>query len=582
MKKPAEICRKASRVKTGVRRSLAIFGVLVVAMLPAGQVYAQTIDPCIFDALRKDTVWFVGCGSSNCSTPLNPAAGGGSSTVGLVWPFATKSESQYNRVDQGWDLQSTPGAAVYAIAPGTIHVFAPNPGGFGNDYPTEELDASIGGPTSWVYYGHVHVLPSVVSKHVNAGDQIALTNTVDGQNGSAAPPGWLEIGFAQPGTDAPVDSTPIEGPATQAGQTMKNLLLGAQPRSGGSSTSAGSGSSASVSLPSCCGSGGSFTLVGADNETRIWNYLTQVVGLTPIAAAGMMGNFQTETENTWDPRINNGGAKSDFPLGGLAYGIAQWLGGRQDALVQRAHAASVIAGDLALQLNFVKDELNGDYKSNTKDPIQAATSPEQAAQIVFSYYEAPGDNSLQARQQNAHDIYSKYIGSNGGGSPASCTTCATSGSSVSSTAAILCEAQKYNGIYYLKGGGHDYTAFRQSCPESAIATAAVSSTPNNPGPCATDCSGLVAVAVDAVYNKTYSWTIDASGVMVGSGADLWKPIPIDQAQPGDIVTKPDHVDIVDHVQGSTVYTFGSHAPGVKTGPSTTDKSYWTGAFHWSG
>ncbi|HET6864202.1 MAG TPA: hypothetical protein VFH37_03335 [Candidatus Saccharimonadales bacterium] len=167
------------------------------------------------------------CGQS--SSQDGGAAGGNSS---LVWPFSTKDSSQYRRIDQGWDLQSNPGAAVYAISPGTIHKYLANPGGFGNDYPTEQLDNSIGGPTNWVYYGHVHVLPKVVNKHVNAGDQIAVANTTDPQDGSAAPPGWLEIGFARPGTDAPLDVPTNYEAWTQAGQEMHDILKNANPISG--------------------------------------------------------------------------------------------------------------------------------------------------------------------------------------------------------------------------------------------------------------------------------------------------------------------------------------------------------------
>lgn len=152
----------------------------------------------------------------------------------LVWPFSTKDTSQYRRVDQGWDIQANAGAQIYAIASGTIEQKNPDVGcGFGNDYPVEVLDNSIGGPSNWIYYGHVHVVPGVVGKHVNAGQLIATANTSDGssncgatQNGSAAPEGWLEIGFAQPNTDAPVDKGG-EDAATPSGQKMHDILINA-------------------------------------------------------------------------------------------------------------------------------------------------------------------------------------------------------------------------------------------------------------------------------------------------------------------------------------------------------------------
>ena len=160
------------------------------------------------------------------------STGPAGTNASLVWPFATKNPSQYNRVDQGWDVQTDAGGAVYAIASGTIRTFKTDPCGFGNDYPVEELDASIGGPSQSVYYGHVHVLPELINQHVNAGQQIANTNSAQGnctaQNWSGAPKGWLEIGFSKPGTDAPFIFGP-EGSATSAGQAMHDILITAEP-----------------------------------------------------------------------------------------------------------------------------------------------------------------------------------------------------------------------------------------------------------------------------------------------------------------------------------------------------------------
>jgi hypothetical protein len=152
--------------------------------------------------------------------------------TGLVWPFGTEASSQFERVDQGWDLQSTAGAPVYAIAAGTIGKANADPGGFGNDYPFETLAAAPqGAPSNTVYYGHIHVIPSLIGQQVQAGQVIGYTNTTQGQNGSAAPPGWLEIGFAEPGTGAPVQRG-AEGSSTGAGQAMKSLLLGASVPAG--------------------------------------------------------------------------------------------------------------------------------------------------------------------------------------------------------------------------------------------------------------------------------------------------------------------------------------------------------------
>lgn len=258
----------------------------------------------IFQTL--DTPFYDPSSTAACASESNIPASPSTSTAALVWPFATKDTSQYERVDQGWDIQAEAGAAVYAIAPGTIYKFAPNSGGFGNDYPTEKLDNSISTWSDWVYYGHVHVLPNLIGQHVNAGQQIATANTADalgsggaGQNGSAAPAGWLEIGFAQPNTDAPVQKAD-ETVATQAGATMKSLLINAQPASGSSN---GPSNVPSLSLSCSCSSGSTdVTATLPSNIPEPYNSL-----LTQAAAAGktnpqfLAAIFLSENGNTWKP-----------------------------------------------------------------------------------------------------------------------------------------------------------------------------------------------------------------------------------------------------------------------------------------
>ena len=194
--------------------------------------------------------------TSNSSSSTNATTTTNSTTSKVVWPFSTKSASQYKRVDQGWDMQTYPGGGVYAIAPGTIKQLSPDPGGFGNNYPVEQLDNSIGGPSDWIFYGHVHVIPSVVGKHVTAGQLIAYTSKSENENGSVSPAGWLEIGFAKPNTDAPF--TPSQdGVSTPAGQKMHDILLGVNAGADLSASTSGTSNNSSCSTVCNQSSGGS-------------------------------------------------------------------------------------------------------------------------------------------------------------------------------------------------------------------------------------------------------------------------------------------------------------------------------------
>jgi hypothetical protein len=227
-----------------------------------------------------------------------------------------------------------------------------------------------------------------------------------------------------------------------------------------------------------------------------------------------------------------------------------------------------------------------------------ATSPETEAKVVAAA--EPYSNGYVGYGAAAWSIVQTIKSDEGTGSgptaPTTPSTPTTPSSSCGATtssatascgsatgnAVILCEAEQYNGIYYFSGGGHGYNNFIKQCPASVLSGAASSSTSASPGPCATDCSGLVSVAVDGAFGQTFSW--DVGGIETAT-AD-WKPISITSVQPGDVVTvgSDTHVEIVDHYDSSsgTLYTFGSHAPGQTTGKVSSTTSYWTGAYRYIG
>jgi hypothetical protein len=159
--------------------------------------------------------------------PGGNLAGGPPGTPGHNWPFRTKSPSQYRRIDEGWDLQNNQVAEVLAMAPGTISQARPNPGGFGPNYPLETLDTPVLGYKMF-YYGHVHIVPGIVGKHVNTGDVIA--HTEPSGNISAGLPNWLEVGFWDPSV-GPASKLHGRGgeSATPEGQQMKDWLLSQNP-----------------------------------------------------------------------------------------------------------------------------------------------------------------------------------------------------------------------------------------------------------------------------------------------------------------------------------------------------------------
>lgn len=155
-----------------------------------------------------------------------------------------------------------------------------------------------------------------------------------------------------------------------------------------------------------CPSSGSSCLVGGDNAEKAWNYLIGK-GLTPIQAAGAMGNLAHE--GGFNPkRVEDGGVengrwvytKDDFPAemdtipppvgpqGQPGYGIVQWTSpGRKEGLQAMADERGLPVYDLGLQLDYMWSELEGPYRAAALEPLMQATDLAEAVRIWQEHYE---------------------------------------------------------------------------------------------------------------------------------------------------------------------------------------------------
>ena len=202
-----------------------------------------------------------------------------------------------------------------------------------------------------------------------------------------------------------------------------------------------------------------------------------------------------------------------------------------------------------------------------------------------------------------------------GSALSTCTSSTTCQNGSTGDALILCAALRYNGIYYRYAGGHGgRAAFVASCPNPSSPPSYPPNVPygsklnppisvpndGNPNACATDCSGLVSMAVDDAFNQQYDWVVSdivSNGNLPnGAAGKVWAKVPsYAQAQPGDVVTRhtvnpdgsiDDHVEIFVSYNSSSgiVTTFGSHTTGQATGtaPPTPGSYYNTGIYHYIG
>lgn len=129
----------------------------------------------------------------------------------------------------------------------------------------------------------------------------------------------------------------------------------------------------------------------------------QAAGYSRGQIAGALGNFQLESG--FNPRINEGG-KVGSPLGVGGYGVAQWTGGRQSALVNYAKKRGLDPGSIEAQADFLVHELSGPEQKAAQS-LRGAVSPEEAARRFVTEFERAGIPKTDERQKAARQIYEK-------------------------------------------------------------------------------------------------------------------------------------------------------------------------------
>ncbi len=172
------------------------------------------------------------------------------------------------------------------------------------------------------------------------------------------------------------------------------------------------------------------TLTGNGNEEQVYNYFLSK-GLTATAVAGLVGNFSVESG--FDPTAYNPGTHTDNPSPAHAFGLVQWLGGRQTALRQAADDAGKPITDLGVQLDFSWQELSTSYKDKVLDPLQQSTDLARAVNIVNTYYEGSGESDAP-RLQAAQDALALYGSNTPSGTITGATPAAGGGSCVQASA----------------------------------------------------------------------------------------------------------------------------------------------------
>lgn len=165
------------------------------------------------------------------------------------------------------------------------------------------------------------------------------------------------------------------------------------------------------------------TSVGS-NDAKIYNFLisnkfTSYGGKAfgPVQAAGAIGNFFQESGWNFSAVEGNG----------EGHGIAQWSYGRKTILFALASSMGKQWSDPEVQLQMLKNELDGSYgKSLLGAGYDKLTDPKAAALLFEQIYEGAGTPNQANRDKAAQTAYDKYSGMPVGTSLVSCSATSTS------------------------------------------------------------------------------------------------------------------------------------------------------------
>ena len=164
------------------------------------------------------------------------------------------------------------------------------------------------------------------------------------------------------------------------------------------------------------------------SKQTIWNYFKRHTQLSDEAIAGIMGNFEAESNNescrvqgdfTADRRTSreyaqkvNSGAISpqQWQSDARGFGLAQWTYfSRKANLLSTAQSYGTGIEDETTQIRFFLAEMQTEFVSTWRALLNDPTILE-AARLVCVNYERPAVNNVAARADCGQTIYNQFHG----------------------------------------------------------------------------------------------------------------------------------------------------------------------------
>lgn len=169
------------------------------------------------------------------------------------------------------------------------------------------------------------------------------------------------------------------------------------------------------------------SLVGSNNEQKIWNYLYAKLG-NAYGVAGIMGNMMAEsglvpnnlqnsyekklgfTDATYTAAVDNG-SYTNFVKDSAGYGLVQWTyWSLKQGLYNYAKSTGKSIGDLEMQLEFLCKQLSEDY-STVWNTCKNAKSVLEASNVMLLKFERPADQGEAVQNKRAgygQTFFDKY------------------------------------------------------------------------------------------------------------------------------------------------------------------------------
>lgn len=210
-------------------------------------------------------------------------------------------------------------------------------------------------------------------------------------------------------------------------------------------------------------------LSGNSAAQKAYNYfVSPPISLPPNAAAGIVGNLMVESSR--DGRSAELDTHAHNDIDGGHTGIAQWSAGRWANLVKFAGGKSPYS--LAVQLDFIWEELTTTFKDSTLAAIKTAQTPEDAASIFNNgppvpAFEASGPTGNDAqRRENAGNVLREY--GQGGGTVSNAAPTSTSNAATDCLTYPSCDKTSGGKADVVLDPGHSKDRIEETDPESGV------------------------------------------------------------------------------------------------------------------